>query len=215
LLPATLLWYVFLNFQISIRREVLLKFRLLLVVALLSLTVASNAQSANEKNSQPAPALSGSGVTNDDVSLGYILTVRHDPWSTGYGVDGTVSHYFTRYFGFSAEADVLRSDQWSLAAYGFRGGPTVRFRQISRLQPFTRALFGYGRLKEIENGPTRPYANGFSYVLGAGSDVRLAGPFVARFSGDFENDPGVGRIANNRLVRIGMGLAYRFGGYGH
>ena len=191
-----------------------MKFRFLFVVVLLSLAVVSN---AGAQATEPAPSLAGTGFTNNQIALSPIVTVRHNPLSSGYGADGTVSHYFTRYLGFSADADVYRSDQWLQAGYGFRGGPTVRFRRASRLQPFARALFGYARLKEIQTGPTRPYIDGFSYVLGGGADVMLVGRFAARLAADFENDPGVGRSnenLHNRLIRIGVGVSYHFGKYG-
>jgi hypothetical protein len=190
-----------------------MKFHLLVtLVAFLSLAAVSNAA---EKDVLPVPALSGSGNMNNEFSLSEITSVRHNPWSTGYGVDGTISHYFTRYLGFSADADVLRSDQNAMAAYGFRGGPTARFFRNSRVQPFARALFGYGRLKEVENGPHRPYVNGFSYLAGGGTDVRFLGPLNVRLAADFENDPGNGKsVTNNRLLRFGVGLSYHFGGYG-
>ena len=192
-----------------------MKLRLLFVVVLLSLPVLSY---AGEQDTEPAPALAGTGFTNNEIALSPIVTVRHNPMSSGYGGDGTVSHYFTRYFGFSADADVYRSDQWLQAGYGFRGGPTVRFRRDSRLQPFARGLFGYARLKEIQTGPLAPYISGFSYVLGGGADLMLVGPFAARLAADFEDYPGVGgtiQNLHNRLVRIGVGVSYHFGKYGH
>ena len=152
-----------------------------------------------------------------DVSLNGIVFVRGG-MNTGTGLDATVSHYFTKHFGIAADADILRSDFVNFREYGYRAGPTVRFNRIWRVQPFARSLFGYSRFKETNTGPQRPYVNGFSYLVGAGSDVRLAGPIYGRLAGDYEQNPDVHnpqtRTAATRLLRFTMGFSYRFGATG-
>ena len=120
---------------------------------------------------------------------------------------------FTRHFGFSADADLLRSDYVQFREYGFRAGPTVRFFQTARMEPFARALIGYSRFKETITGPNEPYVSGVSYLVGMGDDVRLAGPVWARVAGDYEQNSSVGPKAT-RLLRISFGFTYKFNRFG-
>jgi hypothetical protein len=138
--------------------------------------------------------------------------------NTGTGLDATVSHNFSKHYGIAADADILRSDFVNFREYGYRAGPTVRFNRISRVQPFARSLFGYSRFKETNTGPQRPYVNGFSFVAGAGADLRLVGPISARLAADYEQNPDIHNpqtgTAAMRLLRFTMGFSYRFGAAG-
>lgn len=177
---------------------------ILVLISLLSLAV-----SAWSQTSVPAPALSKVSSNSNDVAVSGIVLVR-DNANTGLGGDVALTHYFMKYLGFTGEADLLKSNYVELREYGFRGGPTFRLFPSSRFQPFARGLFGYSRYKETVTGPNRPYINGFSYILGGGTDIVLVGPLSARLSGDFEDDPSF--VGNKtRLLRFGFGLKYSFG----
>lgn len=182
-----------------------------MICAVLVLALFANAA---DRKDIPYPALGNPGEATD-ISLGGVVFVRGG-MNTGTGLDATVSHYFTRHFGIAADADVLRSEFVQFREYGYRAGPTVRFSRIWRVQPFAHSLFGYSRFKETNTGPQRPYVNGFSFLMGAGGDVRLAGPISARLAADYEQNPDVPspRSAATRMLRFTMGLSYRFGGVG-
>ncbi len=168
-------------------------------------------QSSSEKRTEPAPALTDMG--NSELSVSYVSLVRHDPWSSGYGADVTASRYFTRHVGFSMDADYLKSSYDSFTAYGLRGGPVVRITKIGPFTPFVRGLFGYGKFSNILTGKGNPYEGGFSYIAGAGTDFRLAGPFSARVAADFEDYP---RISESTIhdMRVSIGCSYRFKKFG-
>ena len=170
--------------------------------------------SAAERKDAPAPALGEQGE-GGDISLGGIVFLRQAQ-NFGTGLDATVSHYFTKHFGIAANADLLRSDFVQFRENGYRAGPTVRFNRSSRVRLFARSLFGYSRFRETNTGPRRPYVNGFSFLVGAGGDLRLTGPIYARLAGDYEQNPDVPapRPAVTHLLRLTMGLSYRFGGAG-
>lgn len=185
--------------------------RLLLLIALFTLTMFSNAEEPNSQRALPTPALSTSGEGNE-MSVDGIVFVRGG-MNMGDGMDASLTHYFTRHLGFTADADDLTSNFVLFHEYGFRGGPTYTLRPKSRFQPFGRALFGYSRFKEINNGPTRPYVGGLSYLAGVGTDVRVVGSMFTRFAADYENDPHTG-IDTTRVFRMSVGVTYKFGRYG-
>ena len=181
--------------------------RLLLLVVLFSLTLFSNAQKPVGPT-QPVPALTSIGE-NNEASVNGVLLVRGGP-NTGEGLSASLTHYFMRHFGVTADADVLKSDFVLFREYGYRVGPTVTFLRTSRIHPFAHALFGYSRFKETMTGPHRPYVNGLSYMAGAGGDVRLAGPVFARLAVNGQVDPST-HENKTRLLRISFGLTYKFG----
>lgn len=185
-----------------------------MICAVLVLALFANAE---ERRDVPSPALTsswGSGKVNN-ISMSEIGFVRGG-MNTGTGLDAAVSHYFSKHFGVAADADLLRSDFVNFSEYGYRVGPTVRFNPAWRIQPFARSLFGYSRFRENNTGPQRPYVNGFSYLVGAGGDVWLAGPISARLAADYEQNPNVPdpRPAATRMLRFTMGLSYQFGSAG-
>ncbi len=177
---------------------------ILVLIPLLSLAVSAWAQTL-----LPAPALSKVSSNSNDLAVNGIVLVR-DNANTGSGGEVALTHFFMRHLGITSEADLLKSNFVGLREYGFRGGPTYRFFLSSRFQPFARGLFGYSRYKETITGPNEPYINGFSYILGGGSDVVLLGPLSARLSGDYEGNPSFNGI-KTRMVRFGFGLKYSFG----
>jgi hypothetical protein len=182
-----------------------------LICAVLVLALFANAA---ELKDAPSPALIIPGEDND-ISLGGIVLDR-GIGNIGTGMDASVSHYFTRHFGIATGADLLRSDYVQFKEYGYRAGPTVRLNGIWGVQPFVRSLFGYSRFKETSTGPTQPYVSGFSYLVGTGGDLRLSGLIFARVAADYEEDPNALHPHNipTRVLRLSMGLSYRFGGAG-
>lgn len=154
------------------------------------------------------PALSSITGKNNEASVNGVLLVRGGP-NYGEGMNASLTHYFTRHFGVVTDAEVLKSDFQLFREYGYRAGPTVTFLRTPRIQPFAHVLFGYSRFKEKMTGPHLPYVGGFSYMAGAGSDARLAGPVFARVAVDGQVDPDV-RGATH-LLRISFGLTYKFG----
>jgi hypothetical protein len=180
---------------------------LLLLVVLFSLTSFLNAQKPVGQT-QPVPALSSIGE-NTEASVNGDILVRGGP-NTGEGMNASLTHYFTRHFGVTADADILKSDFRLFREYGYRAGPSVTFLRTSRIQPFVQALFGYSRFKETVTGPRRPYVSGFSYMMGAGGDVRLVGPVFARLAVDGQVDPST-HGNDTHVLRISFGLAYKFG----
>jgi len=180
---------------------------------MLTLAVVSWAQQA-----VPVPAITKAPGDSNDVAVSAIILARggenfsNSPsdWHAGTGAEATITHYFTRHLGFTAETDLLKSNFVLFREYGFRGGPTFRLFLSPRFQPFGRALFGYSRYKETNTGPTRPYEQGFSYIVGGGSDIRIVGQIFARVSGDFEANPAFADVKTH-AIRVGIGLKYAFG----
>jgi hypothetical protein len=170
-----------------------------LMSAFLSAQQPFETQSSSEKRTAPAPAITDRG--DNELSVSYVIPVRHDPWSSGYGADVTASRYFTRHVGFSADVDYVKSSYESFTAYGFRGGPVVRIAQIGPFEPFARGLFGY------------PYVGGFSYLAGAGTDFRIVGPFSARVAADFEHFERIHASVIEDL-RFSIGCSYHFKKFG-
>lgn len=159
----------------------------------------------------PAPALGLLPVdTNQFAMSGGVLMKQK--MNTGEAADAEYTHYFTRNLGFTADADLLRSNYQAFREYGYRFGPTYRFIPNQRVQLFPRALFGYARFKSGLTGPRRPYQDGFSYALGGGADIWLTGPWSARVTGDFEDCVDSFGAANpTRFLRVEFGFKYSFG----
>ena len=184
-----------------------------LICAVLVLALFANAV---ERKDAPAPALRIPGE-DSDISLSGIVQVRPDQTKSGLqiqlgtGMSATVSHYFTRHFGISADADFMRSDYVQFQGYGYRAGPTVRLNHVWRVEPFARALFGYSRYKETNTGPKLPYVSGLSFLAGGGGDLRLSGSIFARLAADYEQQTDSPRphYATARMLRDTMGLSYR------
>jgi opacity protein-like surface antigen len=196
------------------------KSRLLLLFVALVLCTLAPAAEHSENATQTTPALSN---VPEEVGISVTpLASFHTNADIGYGMNATLSHYFTRRFGISADGEYLKSNMYDLHEYAFRAGPTIRFAKIGRIQPFARGLAGYARVKATYTpdqlpfkGPagSYPYDDSFSFLIGAGVDVALAGPFSARVAGDFLDDLGT-HNDKTRLLRLGAGIVYHFGGLG-
>jgi len=182
--------------------------------ALLSVVFLILAASAWGENATPPSPLAGASDNSNEIAVSGAVMLRHE-LNTGTGVDAAITHYFVRNLGFTADADLMRSNYLDFREYGFRGGPTFRLLPERRLQFFAHGLFGYARFKDTGTGSARPYENGFSYVAGGGADVRVAGPISARMSGDFEHFTATGGANPTRLLRFGFGLKYSFGNHAH
>ena len=194
-----------------------MKFRLLLLVFVF---IFCTLVPAADKGAQPAPALSGLPGVNE-IAIGPMFNL-HTDLNTGYGVNATLSHYFTRHFGISSDSEYLKLDTRDLTEYAFRAGPSIHFYEKGRFRPFARALVGYARWKATYTVPSSqlpfrgpagsyPYDGGLSFLVGAGTDIRVSGPISARVAGDFMDD-GPTHNDKTRLVRLSVGLTYRFGG---
>jgi len=174
---------------------------------LLSLAAFSVAE--KPPDAEPAPAVSMVPVEANEVSLSGVFFEREN-MNAGKGMSTSLTHYFTGHFGFTADADILKSDFALFREYGYRAGPTVTFLRSYRVQPFAHFLMGYSRFKEINTGPQRPYVSGFSYMPGGGADVRLIGSVFARVAIDGEVDPDTGPSVTH-VMRLSFGLNYKFG----
>lgn len=194
-----------------------MKSRLVVLVLVFVLSTLASAQQRPAKEALPAPALSNV-PEEDEIAISPIVNL-HSDGNAGYGTNATLSHYFTRRFGITADGEYLTSNLYDLHEYAFRVGPTVRFHEKGRVQPFARGLLGYARVKATYTadqksigGPisSYPYDDSASFLLGAGADIALMGPLSARVAGDFIDDLGT-HNDKTRMLRLGVGIVYRFG----
>jgi hypothetical protein len=146
----------------------------------------------------PVPVLNA--VHYGDVSLNYMLVVKNQNLDLGNGVDFTATRYFTQHLGLVAEGEATYVSSLQRHEYAVRLGPVLQFNRDKDIQPFVHFLIGYS----VVDGP---HASGSSVMAGGGVDVRLKGPFFARFTSDIVDDIGPGF----RFGRATAGFAYHFG----
>ncbi len=159
-----------------------------------------------------------------------------------HGVEGSVTGFPVAWLGLTGDFSYHRkenstsgagiSSQYKREVFYFMGGPTLKIRNPTRVEPYVHALFGGAHLREsyaltttTATGSTQvaftPNTTKFAMGLGGGLDVRLGDKFSLRliqvdytpiFTGDriFNVNNNSIRLDKNRIdnVRISTGIVF-------
>ncbi len=158
------------------------------------------------------------------------------------GVEGSVTGYPVAWLGFTGDFSYHRksdnttftggSSKYEREVFYFMGGPTLKIRNATRIEPYAHALFGGAHLREsytltttIATGSTQatlaPNVTKFALGVGGGVDLRLGKKFSLRlvqvdytpiFTGDrvFNVNNNTIRLDKNRInsLRISTGIIF-------
>jgi len=130
------------------------------------------------------------------------------------GWNAAASGYFTRNLGITADFGGAYGTPSVLGVgvktnfYTFLFGPSVRFPNSSRVTPFSRVLFGGGRLSGSAFGVSASSTD-FTWAAGGGIDANLSRNFAIRVAqADFLQTRVSGSSQNN--FRFSAGIVLKF-----
>ena len=175
--------------------------------------------------------------------LGNLSTFRDSFKRNGmHGVEGSITGFPVSWLGVTGDFSYHRkesstsitggSSQYDREMFYFMGGPTLKIRNATRIEPFARALIGGAHLREnytltttTATGSSQltisPNTTKWAMGLGGGLDVRLGDKFSLRliqvdytpiFTGDriFNVNNNTIRLSKNRIdnVRVSVGIVF-------
>lgn len=161
-----------------------------------------------------------------EVSAGYLFDSMSSP-STGrlnlHGIDGNALVHFTPHWGgmldFSfARAGTVPGTTHSDRVFSGLIGPVYYLVDHQRTNVFVNALIGSAWVDSAvpidATTEFRGYETRFSYLVGAGVERSVTGPFSIRISGGYQRttfvDSNLAFEGRNNL-RVGAGVVYQFG----